>query len=141
MDLCACSHSCSIFSSLVIPEQFLHGKLGSCYEKRPVMSRIVATPIACVAGAVKPLLFPLICAVGVVTFPLIALIRACLGKKDGGEWLKAWVFSVIGSLGVALFVLAGGYYFSLVTSSAILISVLSFSITLHVYTYLKQPLK
>ncbi len=129
----------SIFCSWVMPEALIHAQLGRSYRENPVGTRVIATPLALISGIVKLFLFPVICAVGVVVMPLIALIKACQGKANYGPWLSAWVFSVLGLAGSAAFIGVTTFHLPLIASVGMFISLLSVSVTLHVYQFVKEP--
>lgn len=122
-----------------MPETLIHNQLDQFYQENPIGARIIATPLALISGVVKVFLFPIICAVGVVVMPLIALIQACQGKKDFGPWLSAWVFSVLGLASSVAFIGVTTFHLPLVASVGIFFSLLSLSITLHVYQFVKEP--
>ena len=129
----------SIFCSWVIPETLIHAQLGQFYQESPFGSRVIATPLALISGIIKLFLFPLICAVGIVVMPIIALIRVCQGKKDLGPWLGAWAFCVLGFATSVSFIGVTTFHLPLIASVGAFISLLSVSITLHVYQFVKEP--
>ena len=129
----------SIFCSWVMPETLVHPQLDQFYRQNPIGARVIATPLALISGIVKLFLFPIICAVGVVIMPLIALIKACQGKKDFGPWLSAWAFSLLGLAGSVAFMSVTTFHLPLLASVGIFLSLLTISITLHVYQFVKEP--
>lgn len=136
---CQCSTGCGLFSDWVVPEGILQRKLGKFYANHPVMSRVLATPIATICGIAKVVLFPMICLIGMIAMPIIAIIRAGIGKKDGGEWVKAWCFSILGVAGCIAFFGFSTYYLPLISTSAFLVGGISLSIIVHVYKFVKEP--
>jgi multidrug transporter EmrE-like cation transporter len=140
MTLCCCDKGCDLFRYWVIPESFIQERLGSIYEQHPIMSRIVATPIAFFSGFLKVFLFPIICLVGIVTMPLFALLSKCKGRtEDSSNWLKAWGFCILG-LGISIAFLAiTCYQLPLVVSCGLFVGLLAVSITIHVYRLVKEP--
>lgn len=139
-DTSCLSSGSSLFCNWVMPETLVHDKLGSFYRSNPTGSRIIATPLALISGLVKVFLFPLICAIGVVVMPIIALIRACQGK-DYSSWLSAWFFSALGLAFSVAFMGVTTFHLPLVATVGIFVSFLSISITLHVYHFVKEPPK
>lgn len=131
----------SIFSDWVIPEGIVQRRLGDFYEQHPVMSRLIVTPIALVSGILKVFLFPVICLVGVVVMPIIALVRACQGREETGHWLEAWVFCILGVAASATFLIVSCYYIPLIASMAIFVALTGISIILHVHKLVKEPVE
>jgi hypothetical protein len=135
-----CCLAANYFSDWIVPEGWIQrGCLGPFYERHPVMSRVLATPIAFFSGTVKVFFFPVFCAVGILVMPIIAIIRACQGKKDGGEWLKAWCFSIVGLAASIAFIAVACYYLPLIVTCALLVTFLAISIIAHVYKLVKEP--
>jgi hypothetical protein len=134
-----CLAGIGLFGDWVIPEGKIQRRCGNFFQKKPLLSRFIATPIALVSGIVKVFLFPLICLVGVVVMPIIALIRCCLGKKDGVTWLQAWCFSILGVVASLAFVGATCFALPLIASSALLTLLVAGSIIFHVYKLVKEP--
>lgn len=131
----------SIFCGWVMPETLIHAQLGQFYRDNPIGARVIATPLAFLSGVMKLILFPVICAVGIVVMPIIALIRVCQGKTDRGPWLAAWAFSVLGFAASVSFIGVTTFHLPLIASVGAFISLLSVSITLHVYQFVKEPPK
>jgi hypothetical protein len=134
-----CSAGVRIFSDWIIPEGCLHRHLGDFYRNNPIMSRLVVTPLALLSGIVKVFLFPLMCAVGIAAMPMIALLRALQGKKDGGGWLQAWCFSILGVTASVAFMGLSCYYLPLVASSFILVTLITLSVIIHIQKLVKEP--
>lgn len=135
-----CCLAAHYFSDWLSPEGLIQRHcLGAFYERHPVMSRVLATPIALISGIAKVFLFPAICAVGIVVMPIIAIIRACQGKKDGGEWLKAWCFSILGLAVSIAFIAMACYYLPLIVTCACLVAFLAISIIAQVHKLVKEP--
>ena len=134
-----CQTGMKIFSDWVIPEGIVQRKLGDFYENHPIMSRLLVAPVALFTGFMKVFFFPLICLVGVVAMPIIALVRSCRGNNDGGGWLQAWCFCILGVAATAAFLGVACYYLPLINSATILVIMLAISIVLHVGTLLKEP--
>ncbi len=140
MSSCCPSAGCEIFTNFVIPEGMIHSRLGSFYAKNPIMSRVIATPVGLICGVAKVFLFPVICLVSLVAMPIMAIIRSSPpNKKDGGEWLKAWLFSFIGLAAYVAILCVPVFYLNLVTSIGLFIALFSFSIVIHIYKFVKEP--
>ncbi len=133
------SSGCSLFSYWMMPERLIHEQLGDYYRENPIGSRLFATPVALLSGMVKIFLFPLICAVGVIALPIIALVRYSQEKKETGAWLTAWAFSLLGVAASAAFIGAVTFHLPLVASAGLIILLLAASITYHVYYLVKEP--
>lgn len=129
----------SVFCTWLMPETLIHARLGSYYQENPMAARVVATPIAFLSGVVKLFLFPVICTVGIIVMPIIALIRACQDKPHNGSWLSAWCFCILGVAASVAFVGVTTFHVPLVISVGIFVALLSISITLHVYKLVKEP--
>lgn len=149
----ATSNCCSlldseVFVNLIIPEGMIHRHLGEFYETYPIGARLIATPIAFLTGSLKVILFPIICAIGVIVMPILAIIRACSpdkqdagspGRRGPGDYLKAWCFCIIGLGASIAFISLTTYHLNLVTSSGLFVGILSISIIIHVYKLVKEP--
>lgn len=138
---CCCSAGIQIFSDWIIPEGMIQRRLGAFYEKNPVMARLIATPVALLSGIIKVFLFPVICVIGIVVMPIIALIRTCQGEKNGRDRMKAWGLCIVGVAASIAFLGVTCYYLPLITSSAILVVIMSISIILHVHKLVKEPVE
>ena len=134
-----CSSGINLWCDWVIPEGIIHRKLGDFYRDSPVMSRVAFTPIALISGILKPFFFPLICAVGVVVQPIIALVHAWRGEKEWKKWLQAFCFSFIGLVASIAILGIAIYFLPLVATVAILVTLIALSITIHVYKLVKEP--
>lgn len=135
---CCCSEGLQTFSDWVIPEAYIQRHhLGDFYRNNPLMSRLIATPIALFSGIIKTFLFPVICLVGVVVMPIIALIKA--GKKEGSDWLKGWFFSILGASVSCALLAVSCFYLPLIVTAALLATFLSISVVIHVYKLVKEP--
>lgn len=108
-------------------------KLGELYKNYPVMSRIVATPIAVFSGTVKVFLFPVISAIGLIALPIIALIRCVRGDKNNGNWCMGSVFCLLGVVGSIAFFGITGFYLPVVVSAILFAGAIALSICIHVY--------
>jgi uncharacterized membrane protein len=136
-----CSPGWEIFGNLIIPEGMVQRRLGDFYKEHPVMSRLIATPIALISGIIKVFLFPLICLVGMVVMPIVALVCTCRKEKNSCEWLSAWGFCILGVTLSVTFLAVSCYYLPLVASMALLIAFISASIISHVRKLVAEPLK
>jgi len=129
-----------IFNDWIIPERLLQQRLGVFYRYHPIMSRLMVTPLAFLSGIFKVVLFPLICTVGLVVMPFIALIRSCRGQ-NGKNWLLAWSFCLLGVGASITYLVVTCYYLPLVASTAILVAALAVSLIFHVDRLVKEPIK
>jgi hypothetical protein len=136
---CCCSAGFDIFTDLVVYEGVIHSRLGEFYQENPIMARVIATPIALIAGFVKVILFPVICVIGVVVLPILACVRAIRKEVGAGDLMKAWVFCLLGLAISAAFLIIAVHHLSLVASGALLITAISISIVVHVYKLVKEP--
>lgn len=139
-DNCKCSLGADRFCHWIVPEVLVHNELGQFYKDHPIGSRILAATIALFDGALKPLLFPVMCAVGVVAMPIIAGVQLARGEnEDACEWGKAWIFCVLGAAATLGFVTIMTFYLPLTATVAILTGFIAFSIVIHVYKLVKEP--
>jgi hypothetical protein len=128
--------SFSIFSDCIIPEGIMQRRLGTFYAQHPIMSRLIASPIALISGTIKTLLFPVICAVGLVALPIIALLK---NEGKTGPWIGAWCFCLLGVVLSGAFIASVAFQLPLIVSSGLFVSFLAISIIFHVYTLVKEP--
>jgi hypothetical protein len=132
------SSGAELFYKMAMPESLIHARLGECYEKNPCLSRVVATPLVVLSGIVKFFLLPVICLVGLLVLPIIAIIRAC-HNQPVGKLLGAWCFCILGLISYGAFLSVTTFHLPLVASAGIFIALLSISITLHVHQFMKEP--
>ena len=120
--------------------KIVFAKYGHYYESHYYGSRAAAASFGLVVGAVKPLLMPVWLIVSALALPIIGLVRRAGHKGDGRQWLKMGLNSGLGAIGVITFLALSAYFQAppIVTIGA-LTSVMSVSITYHVYVYLKGP--
>lgn len=120
--------------------KILFTKYGHYYESHYYSSRAVAASFGLGVGIVKPLLMPVWLIVSALVLPVLGLIRRATHKGDGGKWLKMGLYSGLGAIGVITFFSLTAYFQAppIVTIGA-LTSVMSVSITYHVYVYLRGP--
>jgi hypothetical protein len=140
MSSCVCSEGFKIFCNGLAPEEFARGRMGKIYRDHPIMSRVVATPLAVIFGIIKVLLFPVFIAVGLVALPIIGLKRFfCSKDKPIYPWFQAWGFCLIG-LGLTIgFMSLSTFNIPVFYCSLIFMGVISLSITVHVHRALKEP--
>lgn len=136
---CDCSGVGKAYHTFYSPEHLIGLKLGSFYQDCPIMSRVVLIPLAAINGVAKTILFPLLSLIGTLVMPIIALIRACLGKRDTADWLKAWTFSVLGFAGFVAFCAVSAFYLPLTASAGIFLGGMCVSIAFHVYRAVQEP--
>ncbi|MFN0065967.1 MAG: DUF5422 family protein [Chlamydiales bacterium] len=87
-----------------------------------------------VIGLIKPLLAPIIAAIGLVVFPIMAVIRALQGREaDTKAHFQAFFVSIIVIAAVVGFVMISGNYLKLKTSLGVVSAVMAASVAFHVY--------
>lgn len=139
-DNCTYSLGTDRFCQWIIPEALVHNELSKFYKDYPIGSRLLAGVIGLINGTLKPLLFPIMCAVGVVAMPIIAAVQLARGEKeDACEWMKAWVFCVLGAAATLGFVTIMTFYLPLTATAVIMTGFIAFSIVIHVYKLVKEP--
>lgn len=115
-----------ILSNLFAPELALQRKIDR--DIRPV-----AVPLVTLSGLIKPLLVPIIAALGVVLLPVLAAAK----KGERTPYLKAWVFCVLTVVASFGAISLAAFHVRLLWSSLILTSACALSIILHVRNSIK----
>lgn|GEM_PF-5462107 len=134
-----CSSGCSLFYHWVMFESSIHNDLGDFYHENPIGSRVIATPIALIMGMAKVILFPVICAIGIIAMPIIAMVKVYQGKPEWEARLSAWCFCVLGLASFATFICVSTFHIPLNASIGLLIVFFSISISIHGYELFKEP--
>lgn len=124
------------------PEFVIHKTkcVGEFYKTHPVMSRLIAVPLVALTGTVKVVGFPFIALVGMVVFPIMAIIRASQGRREEAvQNLQACGFCALAIVGTVAFLGLFAFNMPLVWSLALIAAGVAISIIIHVYKIAKEP--
>ncbi|MCC5832674.1 MAG: hypothetical protein JJU12_06500 [Chlamydiales bacterium] len=137
---CCAGRTGGILADLFGPEFILHRNMGETFRKHPVAARVGFGTAATLSGLVKPLICPLIAALGLVLMPIKAGVASYKGDVEGAKAnLKAWGFCCLTIVATVAFFAVTTYCMPLLWSSALAIAILSLSVICHVHKAMKEP--
>lgn len=124
----------NLFLNVVDPVSFGIRK-SECLKGHSNAARAAFIPLnGAVVGLVKPLLLPVISAVGVVAFPIMAVIRTCQGRADDATaHFQAWQISIVTVAACFAFLMVTGFHLPAKTSIGLMAGIMATSIAFHVY--------
>lgn len=137
----SCCKALEIMGDLYGPEFIIQRRYGAVYEQYPFGTRVATVPLAALLGFIKPVVIPLLAALGLVLFPILAVTRMFHGDITGARGYLIstglCLLTLMGSLG---FVAVIAYSLPLVWSSAVMITIFAISVILHVRQAVKSPI-
>lgn len=108
-------------------------KILSCYSNDGRANTSVRAILAVPSAILKTLLFPVTCLIGLVVFPIIALISLTCESQCSDKYMTATVLCFLGAVASIGFLAAAAFYQRLTIRTTLWVTAAAFSISIGIH--------